>query len=204
MLRPNIDWQNMAMTFCANRPGQIHLRVAVRTLHAGGVVAYPTEAVFGLGCDPFDQDAVMRLLAIKQRSVDKGLVVVAAAVSQLAPLWAPLAAQERALLAVGWPGPNTWVIPNRDVFPPWITGGRHQVAVRVSAHPAVQALCTAFGGALVSTSANVSGHAPARSSLAVRMQFANALDYIVPGAVGAQKNPTQIRDLATGLVLRSS
>lgn len=192
------------MTFCKTGTGNIHLRLAARILRAGGVVAYPTEAVFGLGCDPFDQDAVMRLLAIKERPMEKGLILVAATAAQLAPLLAPLSMQERTLLLAGWPGPNTWVIPNRNTFPAWITGGKNTVAVRISAHPVVQALCTVFGGALVSTSANISGHAPARSTLAVRRQFADTLDYIVPGRTGAQKNPTQIRDLATGLLLRSS
>lgn len=183
---------------------RIHVRLAARLLHAGGVVAYPTEAVFGLGCNPFDEDAVMQLLALKHRPVEKGLIVVAASPVQLLPLLAPLSVAQRATLAASWPGANTWVIPNGDFFPSWITGGKETVAVRIPAHPVVRALCQAFGGALVSTSANLSGCAPARSTLAVRRQFADTLDYIVPGALGGQSRPTQIRDLMTGDVLRSA
>lgn len=181
-----------------------HLRLAMRTLRAGGVVAYPTEAVFGLGCDPFDRAAVYRLLAIKRRPVTKGLIVVASSPLQLAALLAPLTAAQRESLSASWPGPNTWVLPNRRLFPAWITGGKDTIAVRVSAHPVVRALCDAFGGALVSTSANLSGHLPVRTALAVRAQFGDAIDYLMPGDVGKLQRPTQIRDLATGQVLRPS
>lgn len=185
-------------------PGDFHLRLATRALRAGGVVACPTEAVFGLGCDPFDRDAVYRLLALKRRPVAKGLIVVASSPLQVAGLLAPLTAAQRDTLYASWPGPNTWVLPNRELFPAWVTGGKDTVAVRVSGHPVVRALCEAFGGALVSTSANLSGHAPARTALAVRAQFGDMIDCLVPGALGELARPTQIRDLATGRVLRPS
>lgn len=185
-------------------PSGFHLRLACRALDGGGVVAYPTEAVFGLGCDPWDRAAVWRLLALKRRPVWKGLIVVAADSAQLAPLLAGLTDAQRATLAASWPGPNTWVVPNRDLFPSWVTGGKPTVAVRVSAHPVVQALCTAFGGPLVSTSANLAGRPPVRTPVAVRAQFGEQLDYLVPGAIGTSRRPTLIRDLATGAVLRPS
>lgn len=185
-------------------PASLHLRLAAQRLHQGAVLACPTEAVYGLSCNPFDGDAVARLLAIKRRPMHKGLIVVAASEEQLLPLLAPLSAAERARLAAGWPGPNTWVVPNRDVFPGWVTGSHDTVAVRVSAHPVVRALCLAFGGALVSTSANRAGRPPARSAVAVRTRLGALIDGVVPGATGSARNPTLIRDLATGRVLRPS
>lgn len=185
-------------------PGQFRMRLAADILHGGGVLAYPTEAVYGLGCDPFDARAVQRLLLLKRRPVEKGLIVVASRPEQLAPLLGALTPAQRAQLDASWPGPNTWVLPNRGFFPVWITGGPDRVAVRVSAHPVVQALCDAFGGPLVSTSANRAGRPPARTTLAVRLRFGAELDAIVSGDTGGAAKPTIIRDLETGRVLRPS
>lgn len=185
-------------------PGAFALRLAARRLRAGGIVACPTEAVYGLSCDPHNAAAVERLLEIKQRPVEKGLIVVAANQEQLAPLLDALSPAEFSQLAATWPGPNTWLLPNRGVFPAWITGDSDRVAVRVSAHPAVRALCEAFGGALVSTSANLAGHPPARTALAVRLRLGPLIDGIVPGELGGAARPTAIRDLATGRVVRPS
>lgn len=184
--------------------GKLRIRLAADALRGGAVLAYPTEAVWGLGCDPFDAAAVARVLAIKRRPVEKGLIVVAAGVDQLETLLAPLTAAQRAQLTASWPGPNTWLLDNRRVFPAWITGASPKVAVRVSAHPLVQALCRAFGGPLVSTSANRAGHPPARTMLAVRLRLGHCIDGLVAGDTGGARNPTIIRDLATGEVLRPS
>src|SRR5690606_8712792 len=115
---------------------------AVAALKRGGIVACPTEGVWGLECDPFDEDAVLRLLALKQRSVDKGLILVAASLAQFDGIadWDALPAQARDGVVASWPGPHTWVVPATRAVPPWITGGRDAVALRVSAHPLVAAL----------------------------------------------------------------
>ncbi|MFZ5722150.1 MAG: L-threonylcarbamoyladenylate synthase [Pseudomonadota bacterium] len=185
-------------------PSAFQLRLAAGVLLGGGVLACPTEAVFGLSCDPYDRAAVARLLALKQRPVEKGLIVVAAHVDQLGALLAPLSPAQRRQLASGWPGPNTWLVPNHGCFPVWITGGSRLVAVRVTAHPPLRALCEAFGGPLVSTSANPGGHPPARTALGVRLRFGGRIDGIVPGDTGGARNPTAIRDLETGRTVRPS
>jgi L-threonylcarbamoyladenylate synthase len=177
-------------------------RRAAQMLQRGAVIAYPTEAVFGLGCDPNDEDAVLRLLAIKGRSWEQGLILVAANFAQLRPYVLPLDPRRMARLRKSWPGPETWVLPAAPETPPWLTGLHPGLAVRVSAHPAVQRLCRAFGGPLVSTSANRSGRAPARSSLAVRRRLGDKLDLIMGGATSGLARPTPIRDAATGAVLR--
>lgn len=177
---------------------------AVNALRNGGVIAYPTEAVWGLGCDPFDETAVMRLLAIKQRDVGKGLLLVAAEVAQLDGLvdWDALPAERRDTVLASWPGANTWVLPATARVPRWITGDHDGVAVRVSAHPLVVALCRAFGGPLVSTSANVASELPARSEAELAPALRTGLNAVLPGRTGDQERPTPIRDARTGAVLR--
>ena len=133
---------------------QLRIQRAAQLLHTGGVIAYPTEAVWGLGADPFNSAAVDRLLALKQRSIDKGLIIVAANIEQLESYLLTLSSQQREQLETSWPGPITWLVPNNNMFPPWICGRYTKVALRVSRHPVVQSLCLAFGGPIVSTSAN--------------------------------------------------
>lgn len=179
-----------------------HLKRAAALLHRGGVVAYPTEAVWGLGCAPLDGAAVMRLLALKRRPAHKGLILIGATFEQLLPFLAPLAPALRQKIFATWPGPVTWLLPARADTPYWLRGAHASLAVRVTAHPVAAALCRAFGGALVSTSANVAGRPPARSGVQVRRRFDGALDYIVPGALGAAARPTEIRDALSGAVVR--
>lgn len=182
-------------------PSPVHLRLAARLLQAGGVIAYPTEGVWGLGCDPLNEAAVRRLLDLKQRPEAKGLIIIAASLPQVERWLGGLDAAQRAACAATWPGPFTWVVPAAHA-PEWLRGKHDSVAVRVSAHPGVQALCNAFGGALVSTSANVSGKPPARDPLVLRQQFGRGLDYILPGRLGGDGKPSEIRDARTGIVLR--
>jgi len=176
--------------------------MAARWVKSGGIIAYPTEAVFGLGCDPADPLAVSRLLAIKQRSIDKGLILVAANQQQLAPWIEPLSAAHEELLQRSWPGPNTWLVPAADNCPAWLTGKHPTLAVRVSAHPLVRALCNRLNSALVSTSANISKLQPARSVLEVQLRFAALIDYILPGQLGSTAQPTPIKDLQSGRIVR--
>lgn len=180
-----------------------HLRRAVGVIAAGGVVAYPTEAVFGLGCDPWCEAAVLRLLDIKARPVHKGLILIGSEYAQLAPFVAEVEAERMAAVQASWPGPFTWLLPARPETPYWLTGAHPTLAVRVTAHPIAAALCRAWGQALVSTSANRSTHPPARTPLAVRLRLGDALDYLLPGACGPSLRPSRIRDARTGALVRA-
>lgn len=184
--------------------GRQLIRQAARALHDGGIVAYPTEAVYGMGCDPLDRAAVKRLLKMKQRSPRQGLILVAADEQQLADYLAPVPDALMNRMRATWPGPQTWVVPAAPACPLWLTGEHSGVAVRVSAHPEVRALCAAAGMAIVSTSANRSGHPPARSALACRMRFGAQLDVVVSGKTGGLAKPTAIRDVLTGKVIRAA
>lgn len=181
----------------------LRLRIAARVVHAGGLIAYPTEAVYGLGCDPRNEQAVIRLLTLKRRSIRKGLILIAADFAQLEPFLQPLAPPDHARLAATWPGPQTWLIPARTTTPRWLRGRHDTLAVRVTAHPLAAALCRVCGHPLVSTSANRSGRPPARTALAVRRQLGNSLDHLLPGPTGGALKPTAIRDLRTGQMVRS-
>ena len=183
------------------------LRLAARVLASGGVVAYPTEAVFGLGCDPWDRAAVGRILAIKGRDVSKGLILIAADPIQLVTFLAPLAPDRRGEILASWPGPITWVLPVRPGTPVWLTGRFDTLAVRVTAHPLAAGLCRAFGGAIVSTSANRAGRPPARNALRLRRALGGpalwGIDCILPGSCRGADRPSTIRDGRTGEVLRA-
>lgn len=178
-----------------------HLRRAIDALESGGVIACPTEAVWGLSCDPLDRRAVLRLLDLKQRDWRKGLILIAAHFDDL-PGFVELPSNNAMKRAQAtWPGPATWIFPAAPDAPRWLTGEHDGIAVRVTAHPLLRALCTRFGP-LVSTSANRSGRPPARSITEVRLQFNDALDAIVPGALGGLAKPTTIRDVQTGHIIR--
>jgi L-threonylcarbamoyladenylate synthase len=175
---------------------------AARIVRAGGVIAYPTEAVFGLGCLPRDRRAVMRVLAIKRRSWRKGLILIGADLAQLERYVVLPQEPRRAEVLATWPGPNTWVLDARADAPRWITGGRTSVAVRVTAHGLAADLCRAVGEALVSTSANVSRRAPHRRLLNLRRDLGLRVDYVLAGPLGGLAAPTAIRDGRSGRVLR--
>lgn len=184
-------------------PGSHKLHLAARCIDVGGILAYPTEAVYGLGCDPWDGGAVRRLLAIKRRPEHKGLILIASDYAQLQPFVAPLDdARMEAVLAT-WPGPATWLLPARPETPRWLTGRHTTLAVRVTAHPIAAALCRRAGCALVSTSANVSNNPPARTALEVRLALGLQVDLVLSGPCGARTKPSTIRDGRTGAVIRA-
>jgi len=175
---------------------------AARVVRRGGVIAYPTEAVFGLGCSPRDRRAVMRVLAIKRRSWRKGLIVIGADLAQLERYVVLPPEPRRGEVLAGWPGPHTWVLDAIPGAPRWITGGRTSIAVRVTAHPVAAELCRAVGEALVSTSANVSRRPPHRRLLTLRRDLGAKVDYVLAGPLGDLAAPTAIRDGRSGRVLR--
>lgn len=173
-----------------------------QSLRDGKVLAYPTEAVYGLGCDPACKSAVGRILELKGRPKAAGLILIAdrferfkAYVGALPP-----GALERAQSR--WPGPVTWLFPRGDSVPDWLAGMHPTIALRVTAHPVCRRLCAAFGGAIVSTSANPRSAEPARTAEQVEAYFGTDLCGIVEGDLGDAERPSEIRDLATGRIIR--
>lgn len=184
-------------------PTELQLRHAAYTVAYGGIIAYPTEAVFGLGCNPWHQRAVARILALKGRTLAKGLVLIANNVAQLKSVVAIWPNDIKQEIFASWPGPVTWVLPAHPEVPEWLTGGSGKIAVRVTAHPVAAALCRVWGGPLVSTSANRSGQPAIRKRLPLRRQFYHLVDYLVPGDCGLAQRPSKIIDATTGNILRN-
>jgi L-threonylcarbamoyladenylate synthase len=176
------------------------IQKAARILASGGVIAYPTEGVFGLGCLPDNYDAVSRILDIKQRDPAMGLVLIAASAGQFDG-WVDLAPGERPFAADDCK-PVTWIVPAASDVPRWITGNHDGIAVRVTTHPVARALCEAADSALVSTSANVSGRPPARNAFVLRRHLGSLVDYIVPGQCGPASGPSEIRVFSSGEIVR--
>jgi L-threonylcarbamoyladenylate synthase len=179
------------------------IREAARQLENGGIIAYPTETVYGLGCDPFNGAAVLHLLALKQRDIQQGLVLIASEFSQFEPLLLPLPPPVKKRVTKPGPVPTTWVLPCLPGVPAWLRGRHTSLAVRVTQHPVAAELCRQWGGPLVSTSANLHGKHPATSPLAVHKAFNGQLDCILHGDPGSGR-PSVIRDGFSARILRSS
>lgn len=182
-----------------------HAADAAALLSDGGVIAYPTEAVFGLGCDPHDRTAFERLFALKERPPTQGVLLIAADFDQVRPYIALDAVPPAVMATVhaSWPGPNTWVFPRSDRVPSWVAGAHEGIALRVTAHEPAAALCRAFGGALVSTSANPHGSPPARDLATLQLYFGDNLDGAMDAPLGDASRPTTIRDALSGAIIRA-
>ena len=180
---------------------QFKIRMASHALKQGKLIAYPTEAVYGLGCDPLNEAAVYNLLKIKQRPIHKGLILIASDFAQLLPFINPSTEILNRIIP-SWPGPITWVVPAQAWVPTYLKGAHNSLAVRVSAHPLVQQLCSNYGGAIISTSANISNQAPARSALELRKNLPTNSIFILPGATAQHNQPTAIYNARDGSCLR--
>lgn len=177
------------------------IRQAVKALEQSGVIAYPTESVFGLGCDPWDEDAVMKLLTIKQRAWEKGLILIAADFNQLQDFILPVSGKILQNLEKTWPGPTTWLLPAKPEVPEYLRGQHQTIAVRVTAHKQSADLCRAFDSAIISTSANLAGMPPAKTIHDVRWSIPD-LDYVLPGLCSGSDAPSEIRDAQSGIRIR--
>ena len=180
---------------------------AARLLQQQAVIAYPTESVWGLGCDPDSLPAVEKLLRLKGRSVSKGLILIAASAEQFAPYLTGLEPDALKRFQTPQQKPTTWLVPSNGCVPEWISGGHDTLALRVTDHPLAAALCRLFGGPLVSTSANPQGRPAATSAEQVQAYFGqaaegNAIDAQTPGTVGDAIKPSEIRYLISGEIVR--
>jgi len=175
---------------------------AVQIIKDGGVIAYPTEGVFGLGCDPENQTAVKRILRMKQREMTQGLILVASSTDQVLPVTTmdPIALVQ--MTSVTWPGATTWVLPATDKIPAWVKGDHQGVAVRVTSHPVAYAITQQLGRPIISTSANPHHMPPATNAEQVQGYFPEHIDLIIPGQVDKNLGPSEIRDSLSGKILR--
>ncbi len=175
---------------------------AITSLKVGKVIAYPTEALYGLGCDLFNEAACNSLLQLKQRDVDKGLMLFVAAWQHIKPFVKAVSPQRFKIILESWPGPYTWIFRRVSVISDWISGAYNTVAVRMTHHPVARQFCKQHGKPIVSTSANLSGQQPAKIGEEVCAQFWDAINYIVPGSLVELTQPTEIRDAETHKFIR--
>lgn len=179
----------------AARPGlSAHLK-------RGGLVAYPTESCYGIGCLPRHVRALDKLIRLKKRPQNKGMIVIGSGLPQLRTLLERPSETTAAMLEREWPAPTTFLLPCRRL-PPLLRGrGRGKLAVRVPAHFGARQLCKALGTPLVSTSCNRSGGRPCKTEREVRRLFGRSVR-VVGGRVGGARAPSKIIDAETGLRLR--
>lgn len=183
--------------------GSFRVHQAARAIAEGGIVAHPTEGVYGLACDPYNRAAIERLLRIKRRDPAKGLILVAASLDQLLPFIAPLDAPTRSRLLARWPGPTTYIVAAAPSLDTLISGNRNTVAIRVTDHPLSAQLCKELERPIISTSANRADRPPARTAQEVRLRFGPLIDLILAGPLGGRDAPTEIRDAATDRIVRA-
>lgn len=180
---------------------------AVEVLQQGGVIAYPTEAVYGLGCDPKNIAAIKKILKLKQRQKEKGLILVAENFEQLKPYLQPLEKDIEQKLLDSWHDSMnaiTWLVPVNETTSEYLKGQFDTLAVRVSQHPVVKELCHKFKGAIVSTSANISTQDAARTCQQVKQIFENEIDLIIDGETDFNAQPSEIRDALTNKIIRTA
>lgn len=181
--------------------------IAVQVLQQGGVIAYPTEAVFGLGCDPKNLSAVKKILDLKKRKKEKGLILIASNFDQLKPYIQPLEKTIEDKLLSSWNNLEhaiTWLVPVNEDVSEYLKGQFDTLAIRVSRHPVVKELCEKFDGAIVSTSANIATQEAARSAEQVNEIFGNNIDFILEGETDVNAQPSEIREALTNKIIRTS
>jgi L-threonylcarbamoyladenylate synthase len=183
-------------------PSAWQKRRFVEHLHQGGVVGYPTEAVFGLGCDPLNVDAISLLQDLKGRASDKGFILIASNFSQFQPYIKDVDDSIIAKILARNEEPTTWILPAHDDVPEWLTAENHTIAIRLVQHGLAKELCHLAGMALTSTSANVSGKAPCKTAHQARLKFAAKGVFTINGSVGSSSKPSRIIDLLTNKQLR--
>ena len=157
----------------------IHHAVAV--LRAGGLVALPTETVYGLGADAMNPAAVARIFALKGRPATHPLIVHIGSLAALDQWAVDIPNAARRLAEAFWPGPLTLILKRQAQVPDAVTGGQDSVGLRMPAHPLALALLTEFAGGIAAPSANRYGHVSATTAAHVREEFGTAVDYIVDG-----------------------
>ena len=179
-----------------------HVLKCKKIIQAGGLIIYPTEGLFGIGCDPDSHDALAKLISLKKRSTSKGIILIASRYDMLNNYIEALPSDASRRVLQTWPGPVSWVLPAKKDCSRLLTGGHNTIVARVSSHPFVQALCGQLGHAITSTSANISGQAPICNFETLEKVFAYEVDFIVPLMPGNLERPTSIFDALSGRQLR--
>lgn len=177
------------------------IRHAAHLVHQGGVIVYPTETVYGLGCNPMDVEAVSYLCRLKNRDISKGLILLGNSIELFADYIKPLNATETGKISQS-DEPTSWIVPAFENTPAWLTGNRDTLVIRITDHPVVSKLCNQLGHPLVSSSANPGAQKPAINALQIHRYFHNIVDAILVSSDTCSGQPSAIKQLGTGELLR--
>jgi L-threonylcarbamoyladenylate synthase len=185
------------------RPHRDAVQEAAKIVRLGGLVAIPTDTLYGLAADPFSAEAVARVFAAKGRRSDRALPLIAADAAQIATRLSPLPAAGLRLAARFWPGPLTLIVPAPAGLAADVTGGTGGVAVRVPQHAVARAICQAAGMPITATSANRSGAPPTADPDVVEQTLGAVLDLLIdagPTPGGPPSTIVDVRGAAPALV----
>ena len=174
------------------------VREAAAVLRDGGVVAFPTDTLYGLAVDPRRDEAVRKLFEVKGRDLSAAIPLVAGSLAQ-AEEAAVLGDVERRLARAFWPGPLSIVAPARPALSVLVLAGGLTVALRVPAHPAAVALASAFGFCITATSANPSGQPGTADPAIVSRTLAGKIDYLLDDGLAPGGPPSTIVQVRDGL-----
>ena len=178
------------------------IRYASHQIQQGGVIAYPTETVYGLGCDPLNADAINTLCQLKQRDINKGLILLSSSLELLEDYIQPLNQQDQQKIAKVQQ-PTSWIVDKSATTPDWLTGKHDTIVIRITSHPVVKKLCRHLGYPLVSSSANTRGNKPALNALQLRRYFHNELDALIISSETSSGQPSTIRRLHDDHMIRN-
>ena len=176
------------------------IRHAAHIIRRGGIIAYPTDTIYGLGCDPYNQDAVARLKRIKQRPSHKQFILLAGDIDQIKPFTHLSKEQQKAITENI--EPTSWVVEARQNVPAWLVNDSNTITIRLCRQNDVQLLCHILGHAIISTSANLAGKTPARNALELHQNFHNTIDKIMANNQKLTAKPSKIIRLCDNLVIR--
>lgn len=177
------------------------IRHAAHIIKLGGVIAYPTDTIYGLGCDPYNAEAVARINLIKQRPLNKYFILLAGDIEQVRPLISITPEQEKTISQCA--EPTSWVVSASQQAPSWLTDKNHMLTIRISQHDEVKRLCQALGHAVISTSANISGKKPAKNSLQLHKYFHQKVDKILLSNKEPATKPSKIIRLCDNYIIRN-
>lgn len=181
-------------------PSDFCIRHAAHIIRHGGIIAYPTDTVYGLGCDPYNADAVEKINLIKQRPLNKYFILLASDIKQVQPLLHTTKAQQK--LITQSDEPTSWIVNASPNAPEWLTNKSHTITIRISHSPTVQKLCSALGHPIISTSANISGRRPAKNALELYQFFYKKVDKILLANKPLTTKPSKIIRLCDNYIIR--
>lgn len=182
----------------------LEIQKAIQVLNQGGVIICPTEGIYGFSCIANNIDAVKRIIEIKKRDDNKGLILVSDSIEKVKKLIdiEKIPKESLDLMHKLWPGHHTFVVPCNSNINALLTGNRHTIAIRISSFDVLSSLCKDLTYPIVSTSANISGQDPISTLDMLEKEFGHVVDYILKKNCQGLKKSSTIHDALTGQILR--